>query len=153
MHPGRRDQIRLDAQCIEAVVGREHAGDLSVAGGGGMDLRQPPGDRNGGRRVSLALAQLVFPHRVHRRIEVFHDEQAGRRILPDHPRRRLRADPSGDPEPGEFMMVADDRRLPELRHLELRQGAFQAEPAAGQFDQPDLRGDAAVELAAVHPLM
>ena len=143
-----RDQVGLDAQRIETVVGREAAGDVAVAGGRVMDHRQPLADQRRGDRIGMAVAQQRFPYRVQRRIEILHDEETMLRILADKPRHRFREDPPGDPEPRKFMMIAGDRRFPELRDLELRQRALQAQPAARKFDQPDLGRNAALERPA-----
>ena len=152
MRADRGDQIRLDAQRVKAVVGGEVARDRGIAGRRGVDQRQPLADRSRARRIGMAVAQQMFPDRIGGGIEIFHREHPVRL----DPRRAAAAPPPGhippgDAEPGGFVMIADDRRLPELRDPEARQCALQAKPPARQFDQPDLRRHAAVERPALEP--
>ena len=139
MRAARGDQIRLDAQRIKAVVGGEVARDRGITGRRRVDARQPLADRSRARRIGLSVAQQVFPDRIGAGIEIFHREHSVRLVLPEQLRHRLRTDRPGDPEPGGFVMVADDRRLPELRDPEARQRALQTKPPARQLDEPYLR--------------
>src|SRR6476619_1980477 len=120
------DQIGLEPDSVETDAVIERGSDPGPAGRRGVDRDQPLGDRDCRFLAQDAVAQLALPVRIAIGIELFHDEEAGVSILGHEARDRARPDRLRLGEPLPFGVVALYRRFPNLRHLELRQGALQA---------------------------
>ena len=133
---------------VKIVVGGEVARDRGIALRRSVDQGQPRADRSSARRIGMAVAQQMFPDRIGGGIEIIHREHPVRLILAEQARHRVGTYPARDAEPGGFVMIADDRRLPELRDPEARQRPLQTKLPARQFDQPDFRRHAAVQRPA-----
>ena len=147
------DQIGLEPDSVETDAGIERGSDPGPAGRRGVDRDQPLGDRDCRFLAQDAVAQLALPVRIAIGIEIFHDEEAGVSILGHETRDRARPDRLRLGEPLPFGVVALYRRFPNLRHLELRQGALQAIFSRADLDTPDVGRNPALERHTSKPVV
>jgi hypothetical protein len=138
MHAAGRDQVRLRADRKEDVIGGEALRDVVAARRRRMDPCELPADRLGGPRLDGAVAELRLPHRIALRRQVFHHEPAGRLVLEQDARHRLRRDVPDHPQPFRLAVVALDRRAPVGFHLEPGQRLLDAVALAFELDQPEV---------------
>jgi len=139
------DQIGLEPDSVETDAGIERGSDPGPAGRRGVDRDQPLGDRDCRFLAQGTVAQLALPVRIVIGIEVFHDEEAGVSIVGHEARDRARPDRLRLGEPLPLGVVALYRRFPNLRHLELRQGALEAIFSRADLDSPDVGRNPAIE--------
>src|ERR1700719_1284063 len=130
------DQIGLEPDSVETDAVIERGSDPGPAGRRGVDRDQPLGDRDCRFLAQDTVAQLALPVRIAIGIEVFHDEEAGVSILGHEARSRAWPDRLRVGEPLPFGVVALYRRFPNLRHLELRQGAGPPRFSRGPLPTP-----------------
>jgi hypothetical protein len=124
MLPGRRNEIGLETDGVEDLVGREAPGDLGVAGGGGVDAGEGGADFRGEGGIGIAAAQPLLPDRI---VEILHGEEALRVVPRQHFRRASRQRGVRRLHPEPLIAVALDRRFPQLRHAQPRQRALYAD--------------------------
>ncbi len=135
-------EIGLEADGMEILVGVEFRGAVLVAGSRRMDARKAAADLRGEVAVGAAFGEFGFPERI--ALEQLHRE-AARVIRREHFRRHARDDRVGGFHPHALVAVALDRHLPELFHPQARQRTLDADRSAAQVYAPDVGGHAARE--------
>ncbi len=143
--PARRQEVGVEPQRTEDVVGGEFLGDIAAASGGGVDPAQTVADRRGHGGIDLAGKQLPLPQGKSVRRQEGHGEDAkilvgGQdlgRAAGDDGLRRL--------EPAPFIERAADGRAPVITHPQLGDRAFDDEDPSVGLHLPDVRGHPARE--------
>ena len=141
---GRMPKIGVEPQRIEKPVGIEGAlvGDLHERRG--VDAAQGRGDGDCHIGVGPAGQKLGFPQPVILRAQEVQERDAARPILAQHARHIAGDDFRGAAQPGDFILIALERRLPVAGDLEFGERALGASVAAiGQRHLDDVGGDAA----------
>ena len=119
--PSRCDEIGLEPDVVEDVVGREACGDIAAIGGCGVNAAQRFADPCRVRRIDGPGRELRLPRRIRLGREKFHSEAARVAVLAQEPRNGRRSDLSRDSHPLGFPSIAADGRPPFRRYLELAQ--------------------------------
>ena len=107
----------------------------------------------GSMDIHQAISQLLLPHRVLLRGQIRHGEHAVGFVLTQHSRNGLRQMLGRKAQPSHFVAVTLDRRFPQRRHFELRQGTFEAKALSGCVNPHDERGHAAGQRCERHLFM
>jgi hypothetical protein len=79
-------EVRLEPDREEDVVGGKRRGHVVAPCGVGVYESDAPADFRGESRIDDAIAQLLFPHRILRGREVFHNEHTRVGVLPEDAR-------------------------------------------------------------------
>ena len=142
MAPCGGHQVRLDAQRPEIVIGGEPAGELPVARAAAVQPADEIAHRSGLVRPHGAGQQPGLPHWVILDRKVAHREQSAARVVGQRHRDMPGNDPGGEAQPVPLDRVPADGRVPVSGHLQLGQGALDADGAAADLDTPQLGRDA-----------
>ena len=126
------------------MIGGELGGGRPVVERRGVDAAQRLGDGGGDRGIGAAGQQFGLPQRVILGRQVFAQRDAVRPVLADHFGRGARDDGVGAAQPGHFVLVALERRLPVGGHLELTEGPLGTVlPTIGEANTHNIGGNAA----------
>ena len=129
---GGVEQVGLDPQRREQIIGGEPSGNGGIALRRGMDRGDGPAHRCGKGRIDPPGGQLGLPHRVLRRGKPFHEEQVLIFQLCHHA-RHVQPGRAGDGEPFDLVVRALRGSLPYSGDPQARQRTLGAERGRGSI--------------------
>src|SRR5436190_6936959 len=90
MNARRRLEIGLEPYAVKKDIISEAPRQFFIASSRGVDRADAAANFARDGKIDDSVAQLAFPYRMARRIEIFHGEEAGPRVMSKHRRSRVR---------------------------------------------------------------
>ena len=146
------DEIGLQPDRVEVVVGGEAMSEVRTVGRCGMDSAEHVADVIRYPRIDVASEQLRLPV-AKLRPEELHDEALRRIVLSNHARHGAGHNPADRAQVVDLRKHALDRDPPLLRDLEPGQRLLDAIRPRAQIDPEDARRDAASQRQRLHVFM